>query len=201
MWWVYRVEDNDREWVTSSDQAAPMLTLPQGRYYVTAKYGNGDVQASMEVALAENEHREVTLNMNVERLPVEHVDTVNNNVETVKSDVIAAEKITSTEVIAAKSESTQPSLPTEPGIKLRALPKQGASPITDDLYWEVFTMKKDLQGNRERLAYSSHEEPLFSLLAGRYYVVVKYGDIEASMEMEIRAGEQRDISLDLSTAQ
>jgi Ca-activated chloride channel family protein len=76
-------------------------------------------------------------------------------------------------VVTPKPEP-KPKVAVEPGLKLRAVLKEGAEPVTENMYWWVYKAEKDINGNREKVTTSNREDPLFKLSAGRYYIVAKY---------------------------
>jgi Ca-activated chloride channel family protein len=76
-------------------------------------------------------------------------------------------------VVTPKAEP-KPKVAVEPGLKLRAVLKEGAEPVTENMYWYVYKAEKDINGNREKVTTSNREDPLFKLSAGRYYIVAKY---------------------------
>jgi hypothetical protein len=106
----------------------------------------------------------------------------------VKKEVI--KKVT----VTSKPEP-KPKAPVEPGLKLRALLKEGTEPVTKGVNWEVYKAEKDTSGDRERVASSNKAESIFHLSPGRYFIEAKYGNINAisSMEVEVTPGELKEI--------
>ena len=94
----------------------------------------------------------------------------------------------------------KPKVPSKPGLKLRALLKEGGKPVTKGMYWEVYKAEKDINGNRKSVVASNHAEPLFHLPAGRYFIEAKYGNINAvsSMEVEVTPGKLKEAIMNLN---
>jgi Ca-activated chloride channel family protein len=110
----------------------------------------------------------------------------------VKKEVI--KKVT----VTSKPEP-KPKAPVEPGLKLRALLKEGTEPVTKGVNWEVYKAEKDTSGDRERVASSNKAESIFHLSPGRYFIEAKYGNINAisSMEVEVIPGELTETNMNL----
>ena len=94
----------------------------------------------------------------------------------------------------------EPKVAVEPGLKLRAVLKEGGEPVTKGMNWEVYKAEKDINGDRERVASSKQAESIFHLSAGRYFIEAKYGNANAisSMEVEVPPGELKEIIVNLN---
>ncbi len=115
----------------------------------------------------------------------------------VKKDVVKKER-TTTRV----KESSQPepvrSAAAEPGLRLRAILREGVAPLQEDVFWWVYAAKKDAKGKRKEVTRSGAAIPLFKLPAGHYYITVRYGDAWAAREVEIAAAELTELTVNLN---
>ncbi len=72
-------------------------------------------------------------------------------------------------------------------LRLAAKPGDGAEALTKDLAWEVFR-EPNAEGERVSAGFSYEAAPTFSLPAGKYRVVVKWGEASAFKEVTVNAG-------------
>jgi Ca-activated chloride channel family protein len=77
-------------------------------------------------------------------------------------------------------------------LKLSAISAEGQPPITKDLAWDIYT-PPDAEGQRKKLGYSYDAQPKLTLPSGPCLVTVAYGNARGQMEVEVKAGETRDI--------
>jgi Ca-activated chloride channel family protein len=109
---------------------------------------------------------------------------------------------TAMEVTVAPGEQKQVTMNLNAGyLKLRAVLKQGAPPVTEQMYWHVYDAQTDINGNRKEITHSGHVEPLFRLNQGRYYITAQHDDAQTAMEITVAPGEQKQITLDFSKTQ
>ena len=73
----------------------------------------------------------------------------------------------------------------------------GGRKLDRNVTYEVYEAEKDVEGNRRKLTYSYDAEPLFKLPAGRYYVVAGHNDVYANAEVELAAGESKDVTMEI----
>jgi hypothetical protein len=57
---------------------------------------------------------------------------------------------------------------TETGIRLKTVLAEGGEPIKKDLDYQILSVEQDLEGNRQRVAFSYDAQPLIKLNAGKY---------------------------------
>lgn len=67
--------------------------------------------------------------------------------------------------------------------------------ISDGLRWDVYSSEKDLEGKRVHFGGSYDASPLFTLPAGKYLVHVKLGDAESDHELEVKAGDSKQVDV------
>ncbi len=72
-------------------------------------------------------------------------------------------------------------------LRLAALPAEGAQPLKNDLAWDVLGAA-DLEGNREKVAFSYDSQPTLDVPAGDYLVTVGWGQAKAQKEVSVEAG-------------
>ena len=58
--------------------------------------------------------------------------------------------------------------------------------------------EKDLEGNRQRAAFSYDPEPLLKLKAGKYQLRVKYGAATATADIEVQVGKLQEQTISLN---
>jgi len=106
---------------------------------------------------------------------------------------------TSGVVVVKAGEQTEQILNLNVGyLLLSAIPKADAKPLSNKLYYEVYTVQKDLEGKRKRVTYSYEAQPLFRLLEGKYYVTVAHGSARTSGVVVVKAGQRKELSLIIS---
>ena len=81
-------------------------------------------------------------------------------------------------------------------LALFASATEGGDPV-NRVYFRVFEAKKNIEGKRKKVT-SSGGKPKFNLPAGKYFVTVKWGDATASQEVEVVAGELKELTLNLN---
>jgi Ca-activated chloride channel homolog len=77
-------------------------------------------------------------------------------------------------------------------LKLSAISAEGQPPITKDLAWDLFS-PADAEGQRKKLAYSYAATPTLTLPSGPCLVTVVFGNAKGQIEVEVKAGETRDV--------
>ncbi|MCP5459647.1 MAG: VWA domain-containing protein [Gammaproteobacteria bacterium] len=70
-------------------------------------------------------------------------------------------------------------------LRLIAVPADGAEPLSKDMSYTVLSAKKDLEGNRAKVAYSYDAQPVFKLKTGKYLLQVKHGSNESNATLEV----------------
>ena len=98
------------------------------------------------------------------------------------------------ETAKAVAEPTPPPEPApsgETGVKLSAVPAEGAEPFSNmqEVYYYVLEDKKGMDGKRKTIDDSYLVNPVFQLAAGRYVVAAKRGNIWMETPIEVKAGE------------
>lgn len=83
-------------------------------------------------------------------------------------------------------------------VKLEAVLKERGKPVEAAMGWSIFQPEVDLEGKRKQAAWEHAATPLFTLPQGRYLVSVQYGDAVAETEIEIQAGQQEALVVDLN---
>lgn len=83
-------------------------------------------------------------------------------------------------------------------LQVSTIPKEGAAALDDKLSYAVYTQEQDLEGKRKQLSYSYDAQPLFRLPQGHYFLTVKYGEQQASQEVEVTAGQRSTAVLNLA---
>jgi len=97
------------------------------------------------------------------------------------------------EINIKEGELTELTVPLNAGyLKVKAALKKGGAPVKGSLGWNVYEAKKDANGNRKSVTYTSHATPVFRLNSGKYYVSVKHGDKSANFEIKIKSGKIED---------
>jgi Ca-activated chloride channel family protein len=79
----------------------------------------------------------------------------------------------------------------ETGVKLSAVPAEGAAPFSNmhDVKYRVLEDKKDPAGKRKQIGDSVYVDPVFQLAPARYVVVAERGNIRMEATIEVKAGE------------
>ena len=77
-------------------------------------------------------------------------------------------------------------------LKLSAISAEGQPPIAKDLAWDLFS-PADAEGQRKKLAYSYVPTPTLTLPSGPCLVTVVFGNAKGQIEVEVKAGETRDV--------
>jgi Ca-activated chloride channel homolog len=77
-------------------------------------------------------------------------------------------------------------------LKLSAISAEGQPPIAKDLAWDLFG-PIDAEGQRKKLAYSYEATPTLTLPSGPCLVTVVFGNAKGQIEVEVKAGETRDV--------
>lgn len=79
-------------------------------------------------------------------------------------------------------------------VKLVAKASTG-NEVTEGLRWDVYSTEKDLEGKRTHFGGSYDGSPLFTLPAGKYLVHIKLGDAESDYELEVKAGDSKQVDV------
>ena len=89
------------------------------------------------------------------------------------------------------AETKPPSSPPETGVRLKAVPIEGAEPFSKrhDVTYYVEEDKKDLNGKRKRIGVKYDVNPLFILATGKYVVSAERGNARVEFPIEVKAGE------------
>ena len=72
------------------------------------------------------------------------------------------------------------------------------NPVTKGLRWDIYAAEKDIDGKRQRISGNSNKTPLFTLDEGNYLLVVKHNKSTTQQELAVKAGEQRQITVNLT---
>jgi Ca-activated chloride channel family protein len=84
-----------------------------------------------------------------------------------------------------------------------AVPAAGSQPIKKDLDYQVLSAEKDIEGNRQKAAFSYDPQPLFKLKAGKYHLRAKHGGNDSNAvteaDIEITAGQLAEQTVDLNS--
>ncbi len=83
-------------------------------------------------------------------------------------------------------------------LRLHATLSEGAEPLKKDIYWRIYEISKDMHGKRKQITGGGSNE-IFKLAAGRYYISVHYGKATVSREVDVKAKEINDYTLNLNT--
>ena len=100
------------------------------------------------------------------------------------------------QLVAKPAPKPEPKV--QPGLKLVTVLAEGGEPIKNKLAYTVYEPEADLNGRRKRITYSYDAQPLFKLPGGKYYITVKHGPAQTVIEPELKAGEQRTITVVLN---
>jgi Ca-activated chloride channel family protein len=88
-------------------------------------------------------------------------------------------------------------------LRVAALPAAGSQPIKKDLDYQVLSAEKDIEGNRQKAAFSYDPQPLFKLKTGRYQLRVKHGGNDSNAvtetDVEVTAGQSAEQTVDLNS--
>jgi Mg-chelatase subunit ChlD len=94
-------------------------------------------------------------------------------------------------VVAPPPPPSKPA--TETGIRLKTALAEGGGPIKKDLDYQISSVEQDLEGNRQRVAFSYDAQPLIKLNAGKYRLRVKHGGNDSNAvteaDIEVKAGQ------------
>lgn len=74
-------------------------------------------------------------------------------------------------------------------IKLTLALQQGDAPLTSNISWSIYTDTVDVEGKREKIAYSYDAQPLLTLAAGSYYVTAQTGNSIANKTVAVTQGQ------------
>ena len=80
-------------------------------------------------------------------------------------------------------------------LRLQALLQADGEPVQSCFH--IYHAARDIEGNRKKITYDCTTTARYTLGAGHYHVVVKSGEAEAAMELEVKAGELTDQRLTL----
>ena len=72
------------------------------------------------------------------------------------------------------------------------------NPVTKGLRWDIYAAEKDIDGKRQRISGNSNKTPLFTLDEGNYLLVVKHNKSTTQQELAVKAGEQRQLTVNLT---
>jgi Ca-activated chloride channel family protein len=88
-------------------------------------------------------------------------------------------------------------------LRLVSVPAEGGEPIKKDLDYQVLSAEKDIEGNRQKAAFSYDPQPLFKLKAGKYHLRAKHGGNDSNAvteaDIEITAGQLAEQTVDLNS--
>jgi Ca-activated chloride channel family protein len=88
-------------------------------------------------------------------------------------------------------------------LRVAAVPAAGSQPIKNDLDYQVLSAEKDIEGNRQKAAFSYDPQPLFKLKAGKYHLRAKHGGNDSNAvteaDIEITAGQLAEQTVDLNS--
>ena len=104
----------------------------------------------------------------------------------------------STEVEVAAGALSDEVLNLNAGVlRARATASEGGAPLEQKVNYRVFAAKKDLEGKRRQIEFSSSPVATFRLSAGRYVIAAYYGEATARAEVEVSAGELTEETINL----
>lgn len=83
-------------------------------------------------------------------------------------------------------------------LRLSAIPTEGASPLTDALYYRVRSASTDLQGKRKEIDRSGGANPMFRLPAGDYQVEASHGKAVVTTDATVVAGSLTEETINLN---
>lgn len=88
-------------------------------------------------------------------------------------------------------------------LKLSAIPKAEAEPLTSHLTYNVFYTEKTLEGKKKKVAFSHNAAPRFVLPENQYGLDIKYGGNESNVrktidELTVEAGKTTEQIIDLN---
>jgi hypothetical protein len=83
-------------------------------------------------------------------------------------------------------------------VQLEATLSEGGQPVDKAMGWSILLAKADPQGGREKVAWQFATNPRFILPRGRYLVSVQCGDAVAESEIQIEAGQEQAVSVNLN---
>src|SRR5205823_2310605 len=88
-------------------------------------------------------------------------------------------------------------------IRLKTVLAEGGESIKKDLEYQILSVEQDLEGNRQRVAFSYDAQPLIKLNAGKYRLRVKHGGNDSNAvteaDIEIKAGQLAEQTVDLNS--
>ncbi len=109
---------------------------------------------------------------------------------------VKTEVIKKAEMAATPAPEATPEV--EPGLKLRAVLKEGTEPLNEVSVWRVYEAEQDAEGKRKQITSNRAVAPLFTLPAGHYVIKAEYGRAEAFTEVEVVAGELTEVTMNLN---
>jgi hypothetical protein len=79
-------------------------------------------------------------------------------------------------------------------IKLLGRAKDGVQ-LSKDLRWDIYEAKANFEGKRRHITYATSAQPILTLSAGSYRVVLRHGKSRAAKELTITAGDRNSLEL------
>jgi Ca-activated chloride channel homolog len=112
--------------------------------------------------------------------------------------------VTETDIEVTAGQSAEQTVDLNSGyLRLVSVPAEGGEPIKKDLDYQVLSAEKDIEGNRQKAAFSYDPQPLFKLKAGKYHLRAKHGGNDSNAvteaDIEIKAGQLAEQTVDLNS--
>ena len=79
-------------------------------------------------------------------------------------------------------------------VKLAARAKDGGA-LKKGLRWDVYSAKKNMEGKRKHIRGNYDAAPIFTLNAGNYLVVLKFGQTTRERKLIVKAGDGKQIDI------
>jgi Caspase domain len=79
-------------------------------------------------------------------------------------------------------------------IKLLGRSKDGAQ-LSKGVRWDIYTAKADFEGKRRHITYATEPQPILTLSAGTYRVVLSHGKTRTVKELTVTAGDIKRVDL------
>ena len=216
--------EGKREQASYSYNSNPVFTLPAGNYRVTVSRGSASAEAEITVKPGARTESTLILNSGVLAAKALFADggkpisgntswkvyraeknlegkresvtysynaqpgwelTAGKYLLTIERGSASAQK----EVSVTANQRTETTIVLNAG--LLAAKVTGSSPS-----WRVYTAQKDINGKRQSVTYSYNSAPVWTLTAGRYLVRVESHGKAAEREVEIKAGQRTEVSLE-----
>ena len=105
----------------------------------------------------------------------------------------SAVKTTEFEVKAGKR--TDPEIDLNAGqVKLVGMTKDGKT-VDKGTRWDIYGLEKNLDGKRAHITGTYDATPIFTLPAGKFHLVLKFGNVTHEGELEVKAGDSKQVDV------